>query len=364
MKKILIGYLIDGKKSGIDKYLLNVINIIRKYDVTIDCLTSMFDLELKNMLADFGVGLITIPSLKHPIKQYKTMISILESGQYDEAYFNISEAFNSIGVLAAFKMNVNRIVVHSHSSGVNSNNIFKRTIRTWIHELSKPTLVDKASVLCACSDTASEWMYSRKDDVTIINNAIDLNKFKFDEDVRNSIRKEFDLEEKIVVGHVGAFCYQKHSEFLVDIAVELKKINPQYVIMSVGDGAELDKVKRKADKLKVSNNMIFLGVRNDVHKLLSAMDVFVLPSRFEGLPIVAVEAQASGLPIVLSDTISKSSKMLSNCSFLNINEPADVWAKQIDQFSRMGRENLNKEMLQKYDISVQKKQILNVLQVK
>ena len=364
MKKILIGYLIDGKKSGIDKYLLNVIDVIRKYDVEIDCLTNKNEAELKKRLDNMGVGLINIPTLKHPIKQYKEMIRITSQNNYDVAYFNISEAFNCIGILAAKKNNVDKVIVHSHSSGVDSNKKYVRIIRNCIHNIAKKIIVNKADVLCACSDTAAMWMFSKTDSISIINNAVDLKKFKFDKINREIKRRELGIENRIVVGHVGAFSYQKNSEFLVDLAFELKKINANYVILSIGDGTDLEKVKGKAVKYNVEDNIIFLGVRSDVDQLLSAMDVFVLPSRFEGLPIAAIEAQAVGLPIVMSDTISRKSQMVSNCKFLSIKNSASDWANIIDKFSKMGKEKLNQNMIEKYDLSIQKKQILDIFQIK
>lgn len=364
MKKILIGYLIDGKKSGIDKYLLNVINIIIQYDVKIDCLTNKNDLELKNSLKNMGINLINIPTLKHPIKQYKVMNEIMKQNNYDEVYFNISEAFNCIGILAASNSHVERIIVHSHSSGVDANKTYIRNIRKFVHNIAKKIILRKATVLCACSDTAAMWMYSKINNVLIINNAIDLQKFKFNEEAREKKRKEINVEDKIVVGHVGAFSYQKNSEYLVNLAFELKKINANYVILSIGNGDNLEKVKRKAKEYDVEDTIIFLGVRDDVNELLSAMDVFVLPSRFEGLPIAAIEAQAAGLPIVLSDTISRKSKIVDDCIFLSIKKPASDWAKVIDKYSNVKKQKLDSKRVEEYDLSIQKKQILDILQVK
>lgn len=117
MKKILIGYLIDGKNSGIDNYILNIIDQIKNDNVKIDCLTNHIDNELKSRLDKLGVGLLEIPTLKHPYSHYCAMKAIIRKGKYDIAYFNISEAFNSLGLLAAHRCDVKKIVVHSHSSG-------------------------------------------------------------------------------------------------------------------------------------------------------------------------------------------------------------------------------------------------------
>ncbi len=363
MKKILIGYLIDGKSSGIDKYLLNVIRQIRDQDVKIDCLTNKMDPDLQKLLQEQGVGLFEIPNLKHPGNQLKRTREIIRQGKYDVAYFNISEAFNCIGAMAAHKEQVPCVAVHSHSSGVNERNDTKRKIRVFCHNVMKRFVLKRcATDFYACSEKAGEWLFPesvvRGTHFHVINNAVDVDKFGFDPEIREKKRKELGVSDKLVVGQIGFHGYQKNPEFVIAIAEELKKINPNSVVWMIGTGDETDSLHAMAKEKNLGDHLRFLGVRSDVNELTQAMDLFVLPSRFEGLPIVAIEAQMSGLKVLLSDTISGETALSDRCIFLSIQDSAAKWAERIQKESNYDRENWKPTATGYcFDIEEQKKQI-------
>lgn len=346
MKRIVIGYLIDGKNSGIDNYILNVINQIKDDNIKIDCLTNKIDSQLKKRLEKIGVGLIEIPTLKHPYNHYSKTKNIIKKGKYDIAYFNISEAFNSLGLLAAYKCGVKKIVVHSHSSGVNSHSALVRTIRTFCHTIMKHIVVGKcATDYYSCSYVAGEWLFPKKilisKDFHIMNNAVRVEKFEYNEKVRTDKRKELDIENRLVIGQIGAFSYQKNSTFVVDIAEALYKKNPSALVLMIGTGSDFEQVKNLVKERNLDDAVWLLGSRQDVYELVQAMDMFMLPSRFEGLPIVAIEAQVSGLKTILSDTISKETALSERCIFLPITESADKWADTILENIRYDRSLLD-----------------------
>lgn len=346
MKKILIGYLIDGKNSGIDNYILNVIDQIKNDNVKIDCLTNHIDNELKSRLDKLGVGLLEIPTLKHPYSHYCAMKAIIRKGKYDIAYFNISEAFNSLGLLAAHRCDVKKIVVHSHSSGVNSHSKTVRYIKTFCHTIMKHLIVGRcATDFYTCSYVAGEWMFPKNvlssQKFHIMNNAVKVERFKFSEEIRHKKRVELDLENRIIIGQVGAFSYQKNSEFVVDIAEALHRKNPKTMVLMIGTGSDFDEINKRVKERKLENAVRLMGSRKDVNELMQAMDIFILPSRFEGLPIVAIEAQVSGLKVIISDRISKETALSERCKFLSISESADKWAEAILSNIYYDRDSLN-----------------------
>lgn len=161
----------------------------------------------------------------------------------------------------------------------------------------------------ACSEAAGEFLYGKqrmeKGEVFILHNAIDCEKYRFNPGVRERVRKELGLEGKFVIGHVGRFVRQKNHEFLVRVFAECRKQRDDCVLLLVGDGPLRAKVERQVKELGLSGSVVFLGQRDDVAELYQGMDVFVLPSLYEGLPVSCLEAQVCGLPCIVSDTITK-----------------------------------------------------------
>lgn len=366
MKRILIGYLIDGKNSGIDSYILNVLQQIKTEEVCIDCLTNHIDPELQSRLQAMEVGLLEIPTLKHPLQHLQAMKKIIRRGQYDIAYFNISEAFNCLGIWAAHACGVKKIVVHSHSSGVNSHSRLVRGIRKFCHYIMRKLVVCRyADEFYTCSYKAGEWMFSAKvlqgKHFHIMNNAVLVDKFAYAPDIREKKREELGLQERIIVGQIGAFSYQKNSEYVVDIAEALYRKDPKYVVLMIGTGSDFEKIQQLIQIRHLEEAVKLLGTRKDVSELVQAMDVFVLPSRFEGLPIVAIEAQVAGLKTFLSDTISRESALSDRCSFLPIDGSAEKWADVIVKALPYDRTALDLSACTYcFDVEKQNKQIKSI----
>ena len=161
-------------------------------------------------------------------------------------------------------------------------------------------------------------------------NAIDTEKFSYDPEARIALRKELGIpQDAFVVGHVGRFMYQKNHNFLIDIFAELQKEKPGARLLLIGEGELMEQIKAKVQRLGIEKSVIFTGACNDVNKLYSVMDVFCLPSFYEGMPVVAWEAQANGLPCVFSDKVSKEVEQGENCCFLNLTQAPDKWASAL-----------------------------------
>ncbi len=179
----------------------------------------------------------------------------------------------------------------------------------------------------ACSDLAGKYWYGKNYEV--INNAVDLQKFRFDESIRGRMRKQLGLEGNFVIGHVGRFNLQKNHKFLVDIFAEIIKKEPSARMILVGSGPLQEETQKYTESKGLSKYVSFLGVRPDVPNLMQAMDVMPMPSLYEGLPVCGIEAQASGLPCVFADTITREVLLLESSSMIPFASGADAWADEI-----------------------------------
>ena len=217
---------------------------------------------------------------------------------------------------------------------------------------------DYATELFACSKLAGDWMFLGEY-FDILYNAIDIKEYKYSPVIANKLRQEFHLENCIVVGHVGRFNPQKNHSFLIDIFSECVQRNSNTKLLLVGDGEGRQKIQDKVRDLGIQDKVIFTGIRSDVNELLQAMDVFVFPSLYEGLPVTMVEAQAAGLPCVISDHISKECIVTSGLvTGKSLNESPERWAECVLQQSYRNRESHIEEIRTAgYDISTAAKQL-------
>lgn len=213
-------------------------------------------------------------------------------------------------------------IIHSHNTNT------EKTPKGYCKRLLLRFANRDSNVSFACSGAAGKFLF-RRTEYTIIPNAIDTEKFRFDLGIRNQTRWELGLDGQFVVGHVGRFNTQKNHLFLLDIFSEIIKRNPLSVLLLIGKGETEDSVHRKTDAMGLGDYVRFLGVRSDMERLYQAMDVFVLPSLFEGLPVVGIEAQAAGLPCVFSNTISKEVKITDLVTFEPLTHSAKEWADRI-----------------------------------
>lgn len=202
-----------------------------------------------------------------------------------------------------------------------------------INDISRFLFVKYVDIKIAPSDLAAEYTFGKKatakGEVYYLNNGLDLNVYSFSEEKRKRIQGEFGLQGKFVVGHVGRFSKQKNHEFLIDIFYELKKQKDNAVLLLVGNGELKQNIEGKAKALGIADSLIFAGIRSDVPDLLSAMDVFVFPSFYEGMPNTVIEAQATGLPCVIADTITKEACVTDCVHFMSLVDSAEKWVDKI-----------------------------------
>ena len=332
--KVLEVNIDDQGNGGVYSLVKNVIeNKSDDMQIDIAALEPFEKKENIKHLKSFGTRIFFTGYCGNKIKKqfhiYKKMCTLLKKEKYDVVHIH-SDVANKLLVsgMAAKRCGVRKIILHAHATGIDGNN---RNVKEKAHRLCRSLLHTIGAEYAACSYAAAKWMFPgiRKDDVIIIKNGIDVDRYSFDKTVRDDVRGSLGLkEEDFLIGHVGRFMYQKNHSYIIDVFDDfLKKWNIENrpgtpKLLLVGDGDLRPKIKKKAEKKGIRDRIIFYGLSNRVNDLLQAMDVFIMPSNFEGFGIAALEAQASGLDVVCSDKVPKSVRQIRNVSFLPITQEA------------------------------------------
>lgn len=260
---------------------------------------------------------------------------ILDEG-YDVVHLHTKQWKSFLMEQVCLERNVPKIIVHSHSTRCDALDIAKREWETKEHNRVKQEFnTALATDFWACSNEAAEWLFGKQiphERICIMKNAIEVEKFAYDEKIRKAVRKKLGLDDMFVVGHVGRLAYPKNQEFLIEVFAEVYKENSNMVLLLVGEGELEEELKRKAKELGLEKNINFMGKRADTNILYQAMDLFVMPSRFEGFPITLLEAQTSGLKCLASTNVSEEIKVTDNIEFLDLE--IEKWTKRILQYSK------------------------------
>lgn len=349
----IIGDVVGG---GVETVIMNYYRNIDKSKVQFDFV--MHKGALASYIKEvekYGGRVYEITSYKTNIFKYTYEIfKIIKTQGYQVVHSNMN-SLSGFSLFAAYLGGARVRILHNHTTDSPSEGI-----RTIAKRLLRPFAKTFANQYWACSKLAAEWMYGKKlmakGKITIINNAIDLEKFKFNEDKRRIIRKQLNLENCFVIGHVGRFVKTKNHKFLIEIFNEILKQKQDAKLLLVGDGPLRADIERKAYSLGIKDKIIFTGIRNDVADLYNAMDVFVFPSLYEGLGMVAVEAQVNDLPIVVSENIPKEVEVTDNVEFISLRGDKNTWNKKIINAKRK-KKNIKNIMLTKFNIKEECKRI-------
>lgn len=345
---------LDG--GGVDRLLYDYCSSLSdeiQFDFVV---TSKAEGMLEQPLKDLGCKIYRVSQLKEDFKGHKEQLTkILEAEKYDIIHDHSGfKAWCNLSV--AKKCGVKSRIAHSHQAFM-TESFIGRIIRKVSTILTKLY----ATTLFACGNDAAKWMWGekafRKNKVYIMKNAVFADKFSFSAAKRDELRKELGLENKFVIGNVARITYQKNQEFLVDAFAEIKKTRNDAVLLLVGRGDAEEKIKKQVSDLGLNDSVVFTGVRNDVPDLLNVMDVFVLPSRFEGLPVTLIEIQANGLPGVISDAVTKEMNFSEDLKFLPLSESFEEWAKVISSNGR--KESVNTVENTSYDLKLATEDLKN-----
>ena len=334
-KKPIIVAQIMGKwvGGGVESVIMNYYRHLDHSKVQFDFICDEDSTRIPyDEIKKLGGRVFLVPKYQNLPKYLKALEKLFKENQYRIVHSNIN-TLSVFPLYAAKKAGVPIRISHSHST---SNP--KEWKRNLIKNILRPFSKRYATDYFACSELAGRYLFGNKSfdqgKVKIIHNAIDIDKFKFDEVARKKLRKEFGIKDStIVVGHVGRFVQQKNHTFLVDVFKGYHKKNPDSKLLLVGSGPLEDEIKKKVERLDLKDSVLFLGQRDDINKLYSVMDVFCLPSLYEGLPVVGVEAQAAGLPTIFSNRISKEVIVSSYAKIVSIQDTG-LYIEKINKATR------------------------------
>lgn len=313
--------------GGIQAFLMNLYRNINRDEVQFDFLIFRNTKQwYEDEIYELGGRIYKAPGRKKGIiKCYKYLNEFFKMHpEYKIIHYNASSLSFILPLKIAKKYNVNKRIIHCHSSSFMGNNIHK-----YLHNLHKKQINEIANVYLSCSKPATEWMYGNTpilNKVIMVKNGINCDEYLYSENIREEYRKKLNINNAYVVGHVGRFSKVKNHSFLIDIFCEIKKLQNNAVLLLVGDGELKNDIEKLAVSKSISSSVIFLGNRNDVSRLLQAMDILVMPSFYEGFPVTIIEAEASGLPIIMSDTITNEVCVNSNIKTKSLNESSKSWA--------------------------------------
>lgn len=326
MKKIkILQFPIANSFGGITHYALNNWKWMNKDIFQCDFATMSKKIDFADEILASGSNIHYISCYAEENEEQfrKDVCKILEEG-YDVVHLHTKQWKSFIMEELCKECGIPKVIVHSHSTGIDTLDPIKRKIETELHEKTKMKFnTSLATDFWACSRLAADFLFGKqipKEKIRIMNNAIDIDKFEYNESIRKQYRHKYNLENCFVIGNIARFVYQKNHEFLIEVFAELEKLIPESRLLLIGDGELRDDIEDKVKKLGIEKKVIFLGKIKDVNNWYQAMDVFCLPSRFEGLPITVVEAQAAGLPCVISDTITDEVQIEQSVSLVAAND--------------------------------------------
>ena len=317
--KLLVISTVEFDLNGITSVILNYNSHMNKDDLYTDFVViNEPNLELRSKLENEGSGLFVIPRKKNPVYYMITLFKVMQSGGYDIVHVHGNSATMILETGIAQLAGIPVRIAHSHNT---------TCTHPGMHKVLFPLFRHTYTHGFACGQEAGEWLF-RGAPFEIIRNGIDLYQFGFDEIVRDQYRKMLNVDEHILIGHVGNFVEQKNHMFLLVVFSKLVQHFPQYRLVLMGTGHLEDFIKQEVRRLAIEKQVIFVGRTSEVHNYLKAIDMFVLPSLYEGLPVSLIEAQGAGLPCLVSDTVSEHAKLTELVEYLTIDD-AEVWCDRI-----------------------------------
>lgn len=326
---------LDTHMGGIETYLLKIATYVDKSRYEFAFL--MYDDEkpcFYDELTAMGWKFYNVTSRrKNFLKNRRDLKHLFKTERFDYIHCHL----NSLSYIAPVTIALDcgcKVIVHSRNAGAISS--FKSKI---LHKVNYYRLPKKKIRCAAVSDLAGKWMFGEQSSFVVLNNGLDVEKYKFSESSREKIRKELNLENHEVILHTGAFRTQKNHTFLIDLFNAYLKKNATAVLILVGEGSLKESIQEKVEKLGIGNSVIFTGVRRDIPELLSAADKFLFPSFYEGFPNALIEAEASGLYCICSDTITTQVRIPEQCRYISLNAPIAEWVKELNNTPNYNRMN-------------------------
>ena len=314
-------------RGGIESYMMNYYRHFDHKIIQIDFVVhnaggyGYYDEEIKNL----GGQIFTLPQKsKHPLSYTTLLKTILKKGNYKIIHTHM-DAMGAWVLKVAQNCGIPVRIAHSH----NTKHLTNNPIKLFFLEQARKKINQYATHRMACSEMAGKWLF-KDQPFQIIRNAIEAEMFKFNPEARRQIRQKYNIKNNFLIGHVGRFDTQKNHMFLLDVFAEIHKTIPKSKLILIGEGHLKEAIQQKISTLNLEEHVILTGVRDDVNLFYNAFDLFVLPSLFEGLPVVAIENQANGCPTFLSSEITRETQISTDIDFIDLKK--ELWYKKIIEY--------------------------------
>ena len=318
---VIAGMGSGGAESMVMNWYRNINRDAVQFDFLLRSTENIYAEEIERL---GGRVYYTAEYPRHYLKNKKDTISFFKehASEYEAIHVHCNALLYVNIFEIAKKYGIKIRIIHSHSTKT-KNKLFEL-----LHKWNKRKIHKKATHFLACSKEAGKWAFNKRINCKIIANGIDAERFQYNSEARERTRKELNVEDKFVIGHVGRFLDVKNHAFLLDVFERVSKKHEDAVLMLVGTGPLESEIKETVARRGLSEKVRFLGVRKDVENMYSAMDIFAFPSKYEGLGVVLIEAQTNGLYCIASETIPKESAITKHVKFLPITNAA-VWEEEI-----------------------------------
>ena len=315
--------------SGVDSVVMNYYRHIDRSRVQFDFFMDGYNKTLiDEEILDLGGRIIKLEPYENSMRtNMQQCRAAFAEGQYTIVHSHLN-TLSCFPLYAALRAKVPIRIAHSHSTtsrGEWKRNLMKQALR--------PFSKTFATHYAACADYTARWLFGSQTvqdgKVHLIQNAIDTVRFSPNEAARQHIRKEFHLENRFIIGHIGRFAFQKNHELLIRVFAEVYRQNPNAALILIGTGELEADIRSLVKALDIEKAVVFTGIRRDIPEFLNAFDVFFLPSRYEGLPVVGIEAQAVGLPCLMSDAVTKDTAITPLVEFFPLHADIEAWAQKL-----------------------------------
>lgn len=354
MIKVLVVSTVGLSYQGIASVIYNYSSRIDLEKYKLDFVAQpQIDESVKQRFMSIG-NLVYATKKRDSVWKYaKDLYSITKNGNYDFVHIHGNSGTMVVETLICRICGVKRIAVHCHNTMTN---------HPVINQFFKAPMMKLASDLLACSNEAGTWLFEKKPFI-VLNNAIDSDKFSYSHEVRSKIRSELQIkDDEFVIGHLGHFSEQKNHDFIIDVFARVRKTLPNAKLMLLGTGKLFDRIKEKTRDYGLSDSVLFIGTKDNPECYYQAMDLFIFPSKWEGLGLVLIEAQASGLSCIASSDVPRESNVSGTVDYLSLE--LDLWEKAIlsDLNNKEDRDKISAENIERikksgYEISLQAKKL-------
>lgn len=326
MVKVLLISTVGLKYDGITNVILSNLEAMDRSNLeffVVDTIVS--EKAIKEKFKSLGCKIIKLPDRReHPVSYFWKLLRFIRKNKIDVVHANGNSATLAIEMLAAKLSNCHNRIAHSHNTKADYAKLDK---------LLRPLFEATYTQAVACSNDAGKWLFKERP-FTVIKNGRNLSKYQYNDQIRKVMRNELNLRDKeLAIGHVGGFVRQKNHAFLLKVFKAILDRNDNVKLFLIGDGPLRQDIEQQANNLGISRNVVFIGNVDNVNDYLQAMDVMVMPSLFEGLPLALLEWQLCGLPVVMSDQITSEAIISDKIKSLSLDNPLIKWVDNITKIN-------------------------------